>query len=305
MVVSAEVDMLRSAKDLENCAIRATDGLIGHVKDLYFDDQAWGIRYLVVETGAWLSSRKVLISPIAIGQPDWTGKILPVSITKEQVKNSPDIDTDKPVSRQHERQYLDYYQYPFYWAGEGLFAQGGYPGSTLVGLSSRDFDADYREARAQDDRAAAQAERREDVDPHLRSAKAIMDYHIEATDGGIGHVRDLLLDEGTWAIRYLIVNTSAWWFGHQVLIAPQWIQDMSWLNTTMSVKLTRQAVKDSPAYDPATPLSRDYEVNLYRHHRRSGYWADEVKTANPESGATGPSSQGAAQVRNEATRPRT
>jgi hypothetical protein len=132
-----------------------------------------------------------------------------------------------------------------------------------------------------------------------------MDYHIEATDGGIGHVRDLLLDEGTWAIRYLIVNTSAWWFGHQVLIAPQWIQDMSWLNTTMSVKLTRQAVKDSPAYDPATPLSRDYEVNLYRHHRRSGYWADEVKTANPESGAPGPSSQGAAQVRNEATRPRT
>jgi hypothetical protein len=113
------------------------------------------------------------------------------------------------------------------------------------------------------------------------------------------------VDEDSWKIRYLIVNTSAWWFGHQVLIAPQWIQDMSWLNTTASVKLTRQGVKDSPAYDPATPLSRDYEVNLHRHHGRTGYWADEVKTANPESGAQGPSSQGAAQVRNEATRPRT
>ncbi len=297
--------MLRSAKDLEKFAIRATDGLIGHVKDFYFDDQAWGIRYLVVETGAWLLSRKVLISPLAIGQAGWTDKILPVSITKEQVKNSPDIDTDKPVSRQHEMQYLAYYRYPFYWAGEGLFAQGDYPGSTLAGLSSRGSDAGYREAQAQVDRAMAQAERREDGDPHLRSAKAIMDYHIEATDGGIGHVRDLLVDEETWAIRYLVVNTSAWWFGHQVLIAPQWIHDMSWLNATVSVKLTRQTVKDSPGYDAAVPLSRDYEVSLYRHHGRTGYWADEVKTESPRSRATGPSSQGAAQVQSEAARPRT
>jgi hypothetical protein len=119
----------------------------------------------------------------------------------------------------------------------------------------------------------ARAERREEGDPHLRSAKAIINNQIEATDGGIGHVRDLLVDEETWAIRYLVVNTSAWWFGHQVLIAPQWIQDMSWLNTTVSVKLTQQAVKDSPGYDPAVPLSRDYEVILHRHHGRTGYWA--------------------------------
>ena len=91
--------MLRSMKDLENYAIRATDGNIGHVKDFYFDDEAWVVRYLVVETGTWLSSRKVLISPIAIGQLNWADKIPPVSITREQVKNSPDIDTDKSVSR--------------------------------------------------------------------------------------------------------------------------------------------------------------------------------------------------------------
>ena len=296
--------MLR-AKDLETCAIRATDGLIGRVKDLYFDDQAWGIRYLVVETGAWLSSRKVLISPLAIGQPDWTDKILPVSLTKEQVKNSPDIDTDKPVSRQHEMQYHAYYGYPFYWAGEGLFAQGDYPGSTLVGLSSRRSEAGYREAQARSDRAMAQVERPVDGDPRLRSAKAIMDYYIEATDGGIGHVRDLLVNEDTWAIRYLVVNTSAWWFGHQVLIAQQWIHDMSCINATVSVKLTRQAVKDSPGYDAAIPLSRDYEVNLHKHHGRIGYWADEVKTENPKSCAARFLSQGAAQVQSEAAGPRT
>jgi uncharacterized protein YrrD len=280
--------MLRSAKDLEQCAMRATDGLIGHVKDLYFDDQAWAIRYLVVDTGAWLSSRKVLISPLALGQPVWTDRILPVSISKEQVKNSPDIDTDKPVSRQHEMQYHNYYGYPFYWAGEGLFAQGGYPGSTLVGLSSRGSDVGYRETQVQVDRAMAEPERCEDGDPHLRSAKAIMNYHIEASDGGIGHVVDLLLDEDGWAIRYLVVNTSAWWFGHQVLIAPQWIHDLSWLDATVSVKLTRQAVKDAPGYDAAAPLSRDYEVNLYRHHGRTGYWANETERTESTSGRQAP-----------------
>src|ERR1035441_10402649 len=159
--------MLRSIKDLENCAIRATDGLIGHVKDFYFDDEAWLVRYLVVETGSWLSSRKVLISPIAISHPDWTGKVLPVSITKEQVKNSPDIDTDKPVSRQHEMQYLRYYGYPYYWAGGGLRGQGAYPGMMLMGLGDGGSDAAYRHAQAEDARAEAEGEERQNGDPHL------------------------------------------------------------------------------------------------------------------------------------------
>ena len=125
--------MLRNTKDIENCVIGATDGIIGHVKDLYFDDEAWVIRYLVVDTGPWLSSRKVLISPIAISSPNWTEEILPVSITKEQVKNSPDIDTDKPVSRQHENAYMGYYGYPYYWDGAGLWGGGAYPGMLMTG----------------------------------------------------------------------------------------------------------------------------------------------------------------------------
>ena len=126
--------MLRNVKDLEGCAIRATDGTIGHVTDLYFDDLTWAVRYLVVETGHWLASRKVLISPIAVGQPDWESRVLPVSITRSQVQLSPDIDTDKPVSRQHEMLYLGYYGYPYYWAGDGLWGQGSYPGVMMLGL---------------------------------------------------------------------------------------------------------------------------------------------------------------------------
>jgi hypothetical protein len=153
--------MLRSMKDLENYAIRATDGIIGHVKDFYFDDGTWVVRYLVVETGSWLSSRKVLISPMAIGHPEWTGRVLPVSITKEQVKNSPDIDTDRPVSRQHERQYLEYYGYPFYWGGAGLWGAGVYPGRH-VGCRTRSHSAsDYPVPQADSARAGVDAERGE------------------------------------------------------------------------------------------------------------------------------------------------
>ena len=142
--------MLRSMKNLEDYAIRATDGIIGHVKDFYFDDEAWVIRYLVVDTGTWLSSRKVLISPISIGHPDWTDRVLPVSITKEQVKNSPDIDTQKPVSRQHEIQYLGYYGYPYYWGGAGLWGEGIDPSMTDDGLRWLRFDTASRPVRRRD-----------------------------------------------------------------------------------------------------------------------------------------------------------
>ena len=288
--------MLRSMKELEGYALRATDGDIGHVKDCYFDDEAWVGRYLVVETGSWLSSRKVLISPMAIGHPDWADRVLPTPITKEQVKNSPNIDTDKPVSRQHERQYLDYYAYPYYWGGVGLWGMGMYPGAMLgVGYGGLSVNAV---------RDRAEAERGEDGDPHLRSCKEVMTYRIEATDGDMGHVQGLLLDEDTWAIRYLIVETSNWWLGHQVLIAPRWIHDVSWSDSAVSVGLTRRAVKDAPPYDSAVPPSRDQEMDLYQHHGRNGYWTDEAKFESPQIRGNGPAAQAAAQAQMASMRPR-
>ena len=267
--------MLRSMKNLEDYAIRATDGIIGHVKDFYFDDEAWVIRYLVVETGTWLSSRKVLISPISIGHPDWTERVLPVSITKEQVKNSPDIDTQKPVSRQHEMQYLGYYGYPYYWGGTGLWGDGIDPSMIMTGYAG--FPSTLHPSEEEMAYARAEAARHRNDDPHLRSCKAVMGYHIQATDGDIGHVEGLLIDEETWAIRYVIVNTGNWWLGHQVLIAPQWIQDVSWSDATVSVNLTRQAVKDAPPYDSEGPLERKQEMGIHEHYGRPGYWASEVK----------------------------
>ncbi|HEX5322482.1 MAG TPA: PRC-barrel domain-containing protein [Capsulimonadaceae bacterium] len=273
--------MLRNMSDLVGYAIRATDGPIGHVKDFYFDDEVWVVRYLIADTGSWLSSRKVLISPISVGQSNWVDKMLSVSITREQVKNSPDIDTDKPVSRQHEMEYLGYYGYPYYWGGAGFWGAGVYPSMMLLGIGNAGAASKFLSAQAGQDRAAREAAKHQNGDPHLRSGKLVTKYHIEASDGGIGHVQGLLLDEDTWAIRYLIVDTSNWWLGHQVLIAPQWIKNVSWPEHTVLVNLTRQAVKDAPPYDPALTLDRDDEIGLHKHYERAGYWADEVKLQNP------------------------
>jgi hypothetical protein len=191
------------------------------------------------------------------------------------VKNSPDIDTDKPVSRQHEMQYLGYYGYPYYWAGDGLWGQGTFPGMMLMGLGADGADAPYRHAHSEDARIQAESVGRENGNPHLRSCNALMNYHVEASDGAMGHVQGLLLDDDTWAIRYFIVDTSNWWVGHQVLVAPRWIQNISWPDATVAVSLTQQAVKDAPLYDSALPLSRDQEMGLYEHHGRAGYWTEE------------------------------
>ncbi len=239
--------MLRSAKELRGYAVAASDGDIGDVDDLYFDDQAWVMRYLAVDTGTWLPGRRVLISPISLGQPEWLVKRLPVALTKDRVRNSPDIDTQKPVSRQHEADYFGYYGYPYYWGGTGMWGMGMYPGD-LMSASTVPVDTTARSADAMALQEAA--------DSHLRSCKAVTGYHIEATDGEIGHVADFILDDETWAIRYLVVDTSNWWIGHQVPIPPQWITAVSWLDGKVSVNVTRQAIQDAPLYEGVTQLDR-------------------------------------------------
>jgi sporulation protein YlmC with PRC-barrel domain len=257
--------MLRNVTDLRGYAIRATDGVIGHVDDLYFDDDDWAIRYLIVDTGSWLSGRKVLISPLAIGHPDWMGQLLPVSLTKAQVKKSPDIDTSKPVSRQHEAEYFGYYEYPRYWGGAGLWGMGAYPGSLTT---ENKFEAEMKARRA--------PPRQTPGDCHLRSCRTVIGHHIQAKDGAIGHVEDFLVDEHTWAIRYLIVATSNWWGGHHVLVAPQWIDAVSWSEANVSVDLTRNEIKAAPPYDSAAQLDRQQELGIYEHYGRPGYWTTKA-----------------------------
>jgi hypothetical protein len=251
--------MLRSLETLQNYTMGASDGDIGHVSDLYFDDKAWVVRYLVVQTGSWLTDRKVLISPFSVGVPDGAHQRLPVRITRDQVKNSPDIDTDQPVSRQHETQYSDYYGYPYYWGGDGMWGDGLYYPAMMVPRLAGTTREQALEAEVAAVYAKAEAQRQEDADPHLRSSKAVVGYNLQASDGDLGHVQ----------------GTSNWWVGHQVLIAPQWITEISWSESKVHVNLTQQAIKDSPRFEASEELNRTHEADLYRYYDRPTYWERE------------------------------
>ncbi len=274
--------MLLKVKDLENFSIGATDGVIGGVKDFYFDDEAWGIRYLDVETGEWLSSRRVLISPYSIRALDAHSTTFSVAITKEQVRNSPPIDTHRPVSRQYETDYLGYYGYPAYWGGAGLWGGYAYPFLPAMGTAGVGYDGaryDYLGGRfvgmrPELDRAEPP---RKDDDPHLRSCNAVTGYHVHANDGDIGHVEGFIVDTGTWAIRYVIVNTSNWWLGHLALVAPEWIDSVTWAERRLLVDLTRQQVKDAPPYDASVAIDRAAEERIYSYYGRDSYWKGAAK----------------------------
>jgi hypothetical protein len=260
--------MLRNAKTLERHELLARDGTIGHVKDLYFDDQQWNIRYFVVDAGSWLLSRKVLISPLAVDLPNWEKKVLPVSLSKDQVKNSPGIDTDKPVSRQHEESLSDYYGWPYYWS-DPVFTALAFAGPVGAMPSPAAVAADSG-AMALDHPAEAVAGR-EVGDPHLRSVNAIIGAHIEARDGEIGHVEDVLVEDRNWEIRYLVVDTRNWLPGKKVVIAPLWISDYGWAESKLHIDLTRDAIKGSPAYDPKAPMNSEYAGRLHDHYNRARY----------------------------------
>ena len=271
-----EVAMLRSIKDMEGATIGAADGIIGRVKDFYFDDEAWVIRYLVVEVREGQLQRSVLISPISIGQPNWAERTIPISLTRKQVADSPDIDTDKPVSRQQQMGYLGYYGYGSYWGGGGLWGASLYPDVLQAGLQHRESRTDKA---ARTDGVIGQ----QPDDPHLRSSNAVRRYYVHASDGDLGRVGGFLVEDRSWAIRYLIVNTSNWWLGHEVLIAPLWIDRIDWAECTVSVGLTREAIKRSPPYDSVSPLDREQEAGIHTHYGRTGYWPREARLAQRDT----------------------
>ncbi|HKY28386.1 MAG TPA: PRC-barrel domain-containing protein [Pyrinomonadaceae bacterium] len=258
-----------SIKNLRGDTIHATDGDFGSVDDFLFDDENWAIRYLVVDTGKWIPGRRVLISPAALKTQRGPDE-LTTSLSKEQIKNSPDIYTDEPVSRQREAEYLNYYGYPYYWRGPSLWGTTTYPFYPEV---TRSMEYPDRVSGSGGSAAAPKMERlAEAQDTHLRSAAEVIGYHIEATDGEIGHVEDFIVDDDSWIIRYMVVDTVNWWPGKKVVVAPEWITGVSWPNSRVSVDLSRARIKNAPEYDPRTMVSRDYEDRLYEHYSRPKYW---------------------------------
>ena len=266
--------MLKKVTDLTSSTIRATDGDVGRVRTVLFDDEDWTVRYLVAETGGWLSGRRVLLSPISVDRVRWDDGVIDVGLSREQVKNSPDITTDVPVSRQRELEFYRYYGYPHYWGGAGIWGAGAYP-AMLAHVDDQRGMAD----------AAVAFEEGGTPDAHLRDASVVTGYGIAAADGDIGRVDDFLLDDLTWTIRYLVVDTSRWLGGRHVIVSPEWVTDVSWGESAVHVALTREAIKASPEYDPRVGVAREYERRLHEHYGRHGYWDEDAGRGEPELAA--------------------
>jgi len=247
--------MLYKAKTVKGYTLDSYDGEIGKVIEFYFDDRHWAIRYLVADTGDWLIDRQVLISPYALVNVNKEERHITVNLSKKQIEESPSLNSDKPVSRQFEEEYHGYYEWPTYWAGP--FMWGSYPGIKHGGDELREAAPDENE-----------------YDPHLLSSQEVTGYKIQAADGDIGHVEDFIIDDETWAIRYLIINTQNWWPGKKVLVAPQWIKHVSWSEAKVFVNLPRETIKLSPEYTDDSLLSREYEDALHKHYNRQGYWVE-------------------------------
>lgn len=232
--------MKHSVKSLIGFTMGATDGEIGKVKEFYFDDESWVVRYLIVDTGNWLSGRVVLISTQAIVAADWDKKIFSVTLTKSQIKNGPDINTELPVSRQEEIKLLKYYPWVQYWGG-GYYGGGALainPGPLAMGLPTTKFTEE-------------ETEQEKNADKHLRSTKKVTGYNITATDGEVGDVEDFIIDQTKWEIDSLLVDTGRWLPGKKVLISPKLINEIDWENSSVGVETSVEFIKGRPAYDSA------------------------------------------------------
>jgi uncharacterized protein YrrD len=236
--------ILRRIEELKRYTFRGEDGDIGRLREVYFDDAAWTVRYLVINTGIWLTGRIVLITPDVLGPLNEKEKILPVKLTREQIETSPAVGEKKPISRQQEAEYHRHYSWLPYWRGGSL------------GASAQPLEAKSEEK----------------VDSHLRTSAEVTGYQIEARDGEIGYVEDFIVDDKDWVVRYLEISTHYWWFGKKILIAPAWIGEMNWQERKVHVDLLREAIRSAPEYDENEVICRDYEVTLYTHYGRSQYW---------------------------------
>lgn len=232
--------MLRSINRLHGHQLVSLDGEIGHVKDFYFDDQHWAIRYLVTDTGSWLSDRQVLIPPHVFGLLNHTGKQLQVHLTKKQIEDSPLIETRKPVSRQNEIDFYRHYGLNYYWQGIGIWGMSGYPVIELPPTTGPGEPVTGSAAPGAED------------DPHLRSTQAVKGYRIQASDGEIGHIADFLIDDRSWVIGQLVVKTGGWFSGSEVRIPTGDVEDISYETSTVRLRLTVETIRKGAEYHAAS-----------------------------------------------------
>ena len=221
--------MLWRSTELTGLNITAIDGSAGSVRDIYFDDDSWTVRWLVIDTGGWLPGRQVLLPPSAFDTAAGSGD-LATSLSRQQIEESPEVGNDAPVSRQQQQDIYTYYGWAPYWAGYP------YPFAIAPVPAASPSLVPEHERKLNEERG----------DPHLRSAREVIGYYIAANDGDIGHVDDLLIDDADWTVQHMVVDTQNWWPGQKVLIPPRRVNSFNWNEQRAFVEMSREAVKESP-----------------------------------------------------------
>jgi hypothetical protein len=248
--------MLLRVASLNAYKLRGLDGDIGAVQRFYFDDQCWTIRYLAAATGNWLGDKQLLISPHALAGVATDRREIAVALTKEQIEAGPLLPREKTLSQEFESSYFEFFRWPVYWSGPHQWGAHPY------------IVRDQQRKRAAGSRVKGWT-------PRLHSIDEMTRHHIQAPDGDVGRIVDFLVDDDTWEIRYFIIARRDWWLQRHVLVAPEWIKQVSWETSKVYVDLSRGQVRRSPAFSANTPLTRADEIRLHRHYRRLGYWDEQ------------------------------
>ena len=239
---------LRRIRELKQFTLHATDGEVGSVEELYFDDESWAVRYLVVNTGSWLLSRRVLLPPMAVAGVEEANRVVRIKLTREQIETGPPVDMAKPISRAYEEEHHRHFQWVPYWHLGPVPSPLVHPTIPPRIVNTSLVTTEQREQ------------------PHLRSSAEITGYSIQAFDGMIGHVEDLVIDDTDWVVRYFEIDTRNWLPGKKVLVAPAWIDLISWADRSVVTKLTQDAIQSAPGYDPSKVVTPEYEVDLFKHY---------------------------------------
>lgn len=260
--------MLRSIKALVGYVLSASDGEIGRCDDFLFDDRNWTVRYMVAKTAKWLPGRKVVVSPGFLGEPDWAGGRLPVRLTRRQLEDSPPLAEHALVSAAYERAYWGYYSRPPHGTpppdGVGPGGFGALPWAAWANNSAMPPPLPE---------AAVTSEEVERIrEEHLRSVVEVIGYGIAATDRDLGEVDDFVVDDLTWVLRYLVVDTGRWLPGRKILIAPPLLGAIDWPGQRLSVGLDAERIRNAPEFDPAVPIDRRYEAAIYEYYGLPRYW---------------------------------
>lgn len=226
--------MLRKVEDIYGYSVRALDGDIGQVHDLYLDDH-WFIRYLGVDTGSWLSHRLLIISMQAVGSPMWQEEVLPVRLSQKQIASSPEIDPSQPLSQQQFFELHEYYSWPTQGIDRSLrgvppSANDLFPPSPPLAPAGAG-----EEANATSDAVRTQVEHM-----RLRSSREMLGYQVMSKEEQIGLVEDLLLSEDDWLIQYILLDTHGWAPDRKVLIPSRSIEGINWSAMKIYADISRQ-----------------------------------------------------------------